>query len=57
MGWIADRPGVNKVVFYGMSGIVTGIFTCISAFSTQFWMLAVYTGAFGISSGKAHADD
>ena len=52
MGWIGDRKHVNRLVLFGVSAMIAGASTCVSAFFTAFWTLAIYSFLFGLLAGK-----
>ena len=52
MGWIGDRKRVNRLVLFGVSAMMAGACTCISALCEVFWMLAIYSFVFGVLAGE-----
>ena len=53
MGWIGDKAWMNRLVLFGVAAMLAGACTCLSAFLTAFWMLAVYSCVFGVLAGEA----
>ena len=57
MGWIGDRKHVNRLVLFGVSAMMAGACTCISASFQAFWMLAIYSFVFGVLAGKPDSNE
>lgn len=51
LGYISDKPWVNRLHVYNMCLTVCGIATMLSAFCVDFWGLAVYSIVFGFTIG------
>lgn len=51
LGYIADKPWVNRLHIYNMCLTICGIATALSALAVNFWGLAVYAAVFGFTIG------
>lgn len=51
LGYISDKPWVNRLHIYNMCLTVCGIATCLSALCVEFWGLATYATVFGFTIG------
>lgn len=51
LGYVSDKPWVNRLYVYNMCLTVCGIATMLSAFAIEFWGLAVYSAVFGFTIG------
>lgn len=51
LGYVSDKPWVNRLHVYNMCLTVCGIATVLSAFCGDFWSLAVYASVFGFTIG------
>lgn len=51
LGYISDKPWVNRLHVYNMCLTVCGIATCLSALCVEFWGLATYATVFGFTIG------
>lgn len=51
MGYISDKPWVNRLHVYNICLTICGIATALSAFCYEFWGLAVYSIVFGFTIG------
>lgn len=51
LGYMSDKPWVNRLHVYNMCLTVCGIATMLSAFCAEFWGLAVYASVFGFTIG------
>ena len=52
MGWLGDRPCVRRVVLCGAGGIFAGVCTVCSVFLTDYNVLLVYAGFYGLGIGR-----
>lgn len=51
LGYISDKPWVNRLHIYNMCLTICGIATVLSAFCYEFWGLAAYSTVFGFTIG------
>lgn len=51
LGYISDKPWVNRLHVYNMCLTICGVATVLSAFCVEFWGLAVYAAVFGFTIG------
>lgn len=51
LGYISDKPWVNRLHVYNCCLTICGVATALSAFCTDFWSLAVYASIFGFTIG------
>ena len=51
LGYISDKPWINRLHVYNVCLTVCGIATALSAFCFEFWGLAVYSAVFGFTIG------
>nr|XP_018910909.1 PREDICTED: uncharacterized protein LOC109039738 [Bemisia tabaci] len=51
LGYISDKPYINRLYIYNGSLTIGGIATILSAFCDDFWSLAVYCAVFGFTIG------
>ena len=51
LGYVSDKPWVNRLHVYNMCLTVCGVATALSAFCTGFMGLAVYASVFGFTIG------
>lgn len=51
LGYISDKPWVNRLHIYNMCLTICGIATILSAFCFEFWGLAAYSTVFGFTIG------
>lgn len=52
LGYISDKPWVNRLHVYNTCLTICGVATALSAFCTDFWSLAIYASIFGFTIGK-----
>lgn len=51
LGYISDKPSVNRLYIYNMCLTVCGIATILSAFAIDLWGLMVFSIVFGFTIG------
>lgn len=51
LGYLSDKPWVNRLHVYNMCLTVCGIATALSVFCVEFWGLAAYSIVFGFTIG------
>ncbi|CAO1392089.1 unnamed protein product [Diamesa serratosioi] len=51
LGYLSDKPWVNRLWVYNVCLTVCGIATVLSAFCYDFWSLAIYAFVFGFTIG------
>lgn len=51
LGYMSDKPWVNRLYVYNMCLTICGIATMLSALCSEFWGLAVYASVFGFTIG------
>lgn len=51
LGYVSDKPWVNRLHVYNMCLTICGIATALSALCTGFWGLAIYASVFGFTIG------
>lgn len=51
LGYISDKPWINRLHVYNLCLTVCGIATALSVFCFEFWGLAVYSAVFGFTIG------
>lgn len=51
LGYISDKPWVNRLHVYNVCLTVCGVATALSAFCFEFWGLTVYSTIFGFTIG------
>ncbi|XP_017886943.2 monocarboxylate transporter 12 isoform X2 [Ceratina calcarata] len=51
LGYISDKPWINRLLIYNLSLTICGIATIFSAFCSSFVSFTVYTSIFGFTSG------
>lgn len=52
LGYISDKPWINRLHVYNICLTICGVSTALSAFCWEFWGLAVYATIFGFTIGK-----
>ncbi|XP_047987695.1 monocarboxylate transporter 12-like [Leguminivora glycinivorella] len=51
LGFISDKPWVNRLLAYNLCLTIAGISTALAAVCTEFWGLAMYATTFGFTIG------
>jgi MFS transporter, MCT family, solute carrier family 16 (monocarboxylic acid transporters), member 14 len=51
LGYISDKPWINRLHVYNICLTICGIATALSAFCVGFWGLAIYATVFGFTIG------
>ncbi|KAJ8918197.1 hypothetical protein NQ315_014064 [Exocentrus adspersus] len=51
LGYVSDKPWINRLYIYNWSLTICGIATFLSAFCTSFYSLAIYGAVFGFTIG------
>ena len=51
-GWMADRPGVNRLMLYNTALVICGIGTALSPLSDSYAYLVCYAAVFGAFIGR-----
>ncbi|CAG9784230.1 unnamed protein product [Diatraea saccharalis] len=51
LGFISDKPWVNRLLAYNMCLTIAGISTAMATFCWEFWGLAMYATVFGFTIG------
>lgn len=51
LGYISDKPWINRLYIYNWSLTICGLATLISAFCSSFYTLAIYSAVFGFTAG------
>lgn len=51
LGYIADKPWVNRLLIYNACLTICGIATAFAILCTSFWTLAIYSTVFGFTIG------
>ncbi|XP_022914399.2 monocarboxylate transporter 5 [Onthophagus taurus] len=51
LGYISDKPWVNRLWVYNVCLTVCGVSTALSAFATNFYTLSIYASIFGFTIG------
>lgn len=51
LGYISDKPWINRLLIYNLSLTICGIATVFSAFCSSFVSFTLYTSIFGFTSG------
>lgn len=51
LGYISDKPWVNRLHVYNICLTICGVATALSALCLDFWSLAVYASIFGFTIG------
>lgn len=52
LGYISDKPWINRLHVYNLCLTICGFATIICAFCFEFWGLAGYATVFGFTIGK-----
>ncbi|XP_043517301.1 monocarboxylate transporter 12-like isoform X4 [Frieseomelitta varia] len=51
LGYVSDKPGVNRLLIYNLCLTICGISTILSTFCTSFASFTFYSSIFGFTSG------
>ncbi|KAG5683471.1 hypothetical protein PVAND_012749 [Polypedilum vanderplanki] len=51
LGYISDKPWINRLHVYNICLTICGVSTALSAFCFEFWGLAIYSAVFGFTIG------
>ncbi|XP_050502934.1 monocarboxylate transporter 5 isoform X2 [Diabrotica virgifera virgifera] len=51
LGYISDKPWINRLYIYNWSLTICGVATFTSAFCSSFYTLAIYSAVFGFTAG------
>lgn len=51
LGYVSDKPWINRLYIYNWSLTICGLATFLSAFCTSFYSLAIYSTVFGFTIG------
>lgn len=52
LGYISDKPWINRLHVYNICLTICGVATIFCAFCFEFWGLATYAAVFGFTIGK-----